>query len=137
MSTAAGRVDRPRRLLVTGSRDWDDTASIEEALALAWARWGQPASAVLVTGGCPTGADRIAEDWWTAQGLQVERHPADWKKHGRAAGPIRNHVMVTLGADLCLAFIKGNSAGASGCAAMAETAGLPVRRIVAPGEDAS
>jgi hypothetical protein len=113
-----------RRLLVTGSRSWNDWDAIRSVLA---ARYSP--DTVLVTGACPQGADAIAEAVWRRFGGDVERHPAQWSKHGRAAGPRRNKAMVELGADECLAFIRDDSAGATGCAAMAESAGIPTRRI--------
>ena len=113
------------RILITGSRDWDDDAAIWEALALTDAReWH-----TLVSGACPTGADRIAEHVAETFRWTVERHPADWSR-GRGAGPERNAHMVSLGADLCLAFIKNNSRGASGTADMAEAAGIPTVRHI-------
>jgi hypothetical protein len=39
---------------------------------------------------------------------------------------MRNQHMVSLGADLCLAFIANNSPGATGCMKMAHRAGIPV-----------
>jgi len=61
---------------------------------------------------------------------QAEVHRADWKKYGRAAGPIRNKQMVELGADLCLAFPdhpKGHgSRGTWNCVKLAQQAGIPV-----------
>jgi hypothetical protein len=117
-----------RRILVTGSRTWCDEAAIHTALRA----HGRPGD-TLVTGGCPRGADAIAERVW--RGLDghrpIERHEASWQTHGRAAGPIRNRQMVqTLSADIdiVLAFIAGGSRGASQCARAGEQAGLTVIR---------
>jgi hypothetical protein len=124
---------RPYRVLVTGSRDWEDVDLLRHQLTLAWLQ--HPGPFVVVHGGCPTGADDLASDL-VANMLEAEMgdvseeaHPADWKQHGRAAGPIRNQHMVNLGADLVLAFIRNGSRGASGCAALAEAAGIHVRRF--------
>jgi hypothetical protein len=105
-----------KRVLVTGSRDWADRVVIRQALADAWA-WYSPA--VLVSGACPTGADALAEECWSHWGGEVERHPADWARHSTRAGPLRNREMVALGADLCLAFIRNGSRGATHCAELA------------------
>jgi hypothetical protein len=112
-----------RRVLVTGSRDWTDTTTIAAVLR----RWRTP-GAVLVHGGA-RGADRIAAAIWRAWGLPTEQHRADWDRHGNAAGYIRNQHMVTAGATVCLAFILDNSRGATHCAQIAETAGIPTHRI--------
>jgi hypothetical protein len=118
----------PHRILITGSREWTDRDTISQALADLWREWGQPTDAILVHGACPSGADLIAHEIWTARGYPVETHPADWKAYGRAAGPKRNKDMVVLGADMCLAFVRGGSRGAAGCVRLAEKAGIPVRR---------
>jgi len=113
------------RVLVTGSRTWDDVWVIREALENAARLYGD---FILVSGACPTGADRIAENiWYELAGVdRVEQHPADWERYGNRAGFLRNEEMVNLGADLCLAFVKNNSRGALMTINMAEKAGIPV-----------
>lgn len=121
------------RLLVTGSRNWADRDVIDDAL---W-DWlidhgytaktvSQMPAPVLVVGACPSGADKIAEDLWRERGFPVERHVADWRRHGRSAGPKRNAAMVASGVDACLAFPLGESRGTRGCMEMARQAGVPV-----------
>lgn len=114
------------RLLVTGSRDWTDRAAIERELTRYYQR-----GVTIVHGDCPTGADAIADHAAVEWGWEVERHPADWNTHGKAAGFIRNKAMVGLGADLCLAFIKNGSRGATMTADLAEKAGIRTLRFTA------
>ena len=120
----------PRRVLVTGSRAWSDEAVIADTLS----EQRRDGTAVLVSGACPRGADAIAERLWAGWGGPVERHPADWAS-GWDAGMRRNAAMVASGADVCLAFIRDRSPGASHTARLAERAGIPVRRYTHPQED--
>ncbi|MGW7597293.1 SLOG family protein [Streptomyces antimycoticus] len=125
---------RPYRVLVTGSRDWEKHALLYTALndALDEAnKLGRPM--VVVHGACPRGADEIAHNWAQAaiqmgDHVTEESHPANWRINGKRAGFIRNAHMVNLGADLCLAFIRNGSRGASHTATLAEQAGIPTRR---------
>jgi len=140
------------RILVTGSRLWDDwrvvVAALDEA-APGWAR-----DVVVVHGRCDprrpgTGqmipwaeaeklpaaeqwklasADWLADRWAVLHGAMPERHAADWGRYGKPAGFRRNAEMVNRGADVCLCFVKDNSRGATHCANLAEKAGIPVRR---------
>lgn len=132
------------RLLITGSRDWDDKPGLQKALLNWWLDNERPTNPVLVSGGCPTGADLMCEEVWATQGWPVEVHKADWDhcdpeicdpKHRRIrngksycprAGFTRNRDMVNLGADACIAFIKDDSKGASMTAQLAIQAGIPV-----------
>lgn len=134
-----------KRLLVTGSRDWDDVQRLREELEeAAWAlsfpdddvQEPTGPGPILVSGACPSGADRLAEEFWEEMGLPIERHPANWFGWGKAAGPIRNQEMVDLGADLCVAFRKNNSRGTTHCANAAQLAGIPVWWVTEGEEDA-
>lgn len=117
-----------KRILVTGSRDWRDGGPIYDAIL---EEAGPEDEAVVVHGACPTGVDYIAGDAARLfDGMTEERHPADWNKHGKSAGFRRNAKMVELEADVCLAFIRNDSRGATHTADLAEKAGIPVRRFI-------
>lgn len=109
-----------RRILVTGSRTWDDWETIVAALEKLWSP-----DAVLVHGNA-RGADRLAAAYWISrEGIPPEKHDAKWNEFGRAAGPIRNKHMVSLGADICVAFLRNNSVGTTDCLNQARAAGIP------------
>lgn len=121
------------RILVTGSRTWGDATTIHQALQVvadAAIRENVPMVTV-VHGACPNGADELADQWvrWYRGDTLVlaERHPALWRQHGKRAGMVRNELMVSLGADLCLAFIRDDSPGATHCLELALEAGMPAR----------
>lgn len=114
-----------KRVLVTGSRNWQDRNIVFAALQ---EHLGGEMEAVLVHGDCPSGADHHAQVWADLQpGITAERHPADWNAHGKAAGPIRNQQMVDLGADVVLAFPHPDSRGTTHCVEAARRAGLRVK----------
>lgn len=116
------------RILITGSRTWDNTAVIAKAMADAIVDAGASQDeTIIVHGACPRGADNIADILAQSWEANIETHAADWDTHGKAAGFIRNAEMVNLGADICLAFIKDNSKGASHTLDLATRAGIPVQ----------
>ena len=120
------------RLLITGSRNHQWTAYDSQALRIAIQDIFDKTqkNPVIVHGGA-TGADTdAARNGQRLFNLRTEVHRADWKKYGKAAGPIRNKQMVELGADLCLAFPdhpKGEgSRGTWNCVDLAQQARIPV-----------
>lgn len=72
------------------------------------------------------GGDQIGAGIARAWGMVVETHVADWERHGRKAGPMRNAAMVALGAWVCVGLPKGPSPGTRHCMALADRAGIPV-----------
>jgi hypothetical protein len=113
------------RILITGSRDWKDRVVIANAIRQAWIDADKPYRVTIVHGGA-RGADYIAGEFGKRMRFDVEVHEADWSA-GKRAGYIRNQKMVDLGADICLAFIRNESKGATMCAKLAEDAGIPVK----------
>ena len=121
-----------RRVIVTGSRNYADAEKVHAALY--WELEQTTGTLTVVHGGCPTGADAIAEQWVRVAalaGLPVRRieYKADWDRLGKSAGPIRNARMVSDGADVVLAFPLGQSRGTRNTMKLAATAGIPVRSV--------
>ena len=122
------------RALVTGSRDWtgwEILAALNDVRATAEAEGRE---LVVVHGACPTGADAFADTWIRTTGVLFERWPAHWRPNGiynPQAGILRNAKMVGLGADVCLAFIRNGSRGATHCAGLSEAAGIQTVRYTA------
>lgn len=117
------------RILVCGGRDFEDRSAVAIAL-----REFRPVNvvtdvsdAVIIVGGAP-GADTLAEEWADVWGVRKRVFLADWKKHGKAAGPIRNQRMIDEGKpDLVIAFKGGR--GTADMVSRAKKAGIPVREI--------
>ena len=83
-----------------GDRNYSDASTILEALS------EFSSDRVLIHGDC-RGADRLGAAIGLRLGMKVKAYPADWKTHGRAAGPIRNREMLRKGRPtVVLAFHK-------------------------------
>lgn len=110
-------------LLVTGSRNYSDETTMREQLRSAYRTFGP---LTLVHGGC-RGADLMAAEIWSSGGLETICVPADWDRHGKGAGPIRNQAMIDQYRPVvCLAFPVGDSKGTQDCVSRARKAGVPV-----------
>ncbi|MBO0676900.1 DUF2493 domain-containing protein [Mycolicibacterium sp. S2-37] len=120
------------RVLITGSRDLTDYDAVATLLDEYLTRAILAGDTLTVVHGKARGADSHASTWCWAHGpghpgvIIEEAHPADWDTHGKAAGIMRNDKMVKLGADVCLAFPRGESRGTRDCIRRAECAGIPV-----------
>lgn len=98
-----GARNSPFRVLVCGGRDFSDSAFIYSTLGKLRTEMGP----LLIIHGAATGADTLASCW--AKDFAQERaFPADWKRHGRAAGAIRNKQMLDEAKpELVIAFAGG------------------------------
>ena len=111
------------RLLVSGSREWDQEHVLQMMIAQFWVRYGD--DLIVVHGDCPRGADRMAREFCERHGIKQEKYPADWNRHGKAAGHIRNKVMVDTKPDFAVFFIRGESRGTKNCLEHVKKAGIP------------
>jgi len=85
------------KVLVCGSRDWLDYRILNETLDKVLEKCQKKdQTLIIVHGACPRGADSMADEWATANKIQVRRYPAEWKKFGLYAGPKRNKEMFEL-----------------------------------------
>lgn len=89
------------KVLVCGDRSWTNTRLILECMKALYYEMGYD---TLIEGEA-RGADKIAANCAHYLGMAVLDFPADWEKFGKAAGPIRNQRMLTVGKpDLVVAF---------------------------------
>ena len=77
--------DPVRRVLITGSRDWQDQRAVWDALNEQLTEAQMVGEGICVVHGNATGADTWAHDWVIALGDHrraiVEPYPADWNRH--------------------------------------------------------
>ena len=108
------------RVIIAGSRSIVRPEPVIEAVRLSGF-----AITEVVSGACPHGVDAQGE-WLAHQiGLPVTRFPADWKSHGKRAGPLRNAEMARY-AQALVAVWDGRSRGTADMIRQAHALGLSV-----------
>ena len=118
------------KIVIAGCRDYDNYGEAEPRLAAVLAELAPDGDVTVISGGC-RGADKIGERYAREHGLEVIAFPADWKKHGRAAGPIRNAQMAKE-ADAAVCFWDGKSRGTKSMLECVAKAGKVFRVIDIP-----
>lgn len=128
------------RVIVSGSRTWQDRSRIATRLAeldLPLLKGADPPTIVVgydPEKKRPKGVDEIAYQEAQKLGLLVEPHPAHWEDEGKGAGFARNKRMAKTGAALCVAFWDGRSHGTLDMIVQAVTHHIPVD-VVMKGEN--
>lgn len=113
------------RVLVCGSRTWSNSTPIDvvlEGYLHAARAWNE--TLTIIEGGAQ-GADDRAASYARLEVVDTEheQYPADWAKHGKAAGPIRNQQMLDEGKpDVVWAFVDKPLSESRGTADMVRRA---------------
>lgn len=112
------------KILVCGGRAFSNRAALFKALAAVHARKG----ITCVIHGAAPGADSLAGEWASRNGIPQQVFRADWKLYGKSAGPIRNRQMLCDGKpDGVVAFPGGR--GTANMVKQATEAGLKVWEV--------
>lgn len=113
------------RVLVTGDRDWKDRLLIKQHLTKL------PPNTVIIEGGA-RGADSLANSVAKELGFDRTTYHANWTRHHKAGGPIRNKRMLTeSNPDRVLAFHDNieKSKGTKDMIKISKKAGKPVKLV--------
>lgn len=115
------------RVLICGGRTYCDQTFFTKTLDAIQKDKGP---ITLIIQGGAKGADYLAHLYACRRGIREEVYNADWRTWKKAAGPIRNAVMLKEGKpDLVVAFPGGN--GTADMVKKANKAGVPVKQFFA------
>ena len=113
------------KLIVAGSRHFDEDEVYAEIVK--W-RLKNIYLTEIVSGGC-RGVDKAGEGYADFYSLPMKQFLAEWDKHGKAAGPIRNKQMAKY-ADGLLLIWNGKSRGSASMKREMEQLKKPVYEII-------
>ena len=116
-------------LIIAGERDFDDYALLCKSLDHLLKNTDK--STITVFSGQAKGADYLGERWAKSKNprILIRQFPADWDKHGKKAGILRNQEMLDAGASHLVAFWDKSSRGTKDMIDRATKAGIVVRVV--------
>jgi len=117
------------KLIVAGSRSITDREMVFSKLDQITEHYlaNHPEEIEVVSGGA-RGVDELGEQWAKARGFRLTVFPAQWAKHGKRAGYLRNEQMAEYATHL-VAFWDGQSRGTKHMIDIARRRGLQVRIV--------
>ncbi len=116
-------------MIIAGSRTFPRERCMTHLRDIFEAR---PLPSVIVSG-CAAGPDSFGIEWAEQRGLHVVRFPADWKKHGKRAGILRNVLMAEYAKERAgelMAFWDGESRGTAHMIEACERIGVPTAILI-------
>jgi len=97
------------KIAIIGSRTFFDYKNLVEMENFIFSKIDVDEVDVVVSGGA-RGADTLGRLWAEAHDIKMVEYHADWDRYGRAAGHIRNKLIID-DADIVFAFWDGKSSG--------------------------
>ena len=110
------------RIAIIGSRNFDNYKLVIETLK------PYKSKISLIVSGAAKGADSLGEKWAIENNIQTLIFPADWDKHGKRAGFIRNEDIIK-NCDGVVAFWDGESRGTAHSLSLAEKYNKPTKIV--------
>jgi len=110
------------KLAIIGSRTFNNYELLQETLE------PYKPKLTLVVSGAARGADKLGEYWARENKIETLIFPADWDKHGKKAGFIRNEDIIK-NCDCCIAFWDGESKGTKHSISLCEKYNKPVKIV--------
>lgn len=115
------------KVCVTGGRKYSDDAHVNSVLDAIHKR----TPITLLIHGKSFGADMLAQRWARKNGVREQGFQAEWSRLGKAAGPVRNRVMLHESKPDVLVAFPGRD-GTANCVGQAHVLGIDVIDAVAP-----
>ncbi len=113
------------KFIVTGTRSLQQPNTVESILAQ-YLTQHNPEDVLLIHGGCRC-VDLTAKNYAERLWVRTQEYKPDWNKYGKAAGPIRNRLMLEENMDaVVLAFPSSSSKGTINCINQAKKMGMIV-----------
>jgi hypothetical protein len=110
------------KVIIAGGRDFNDY----KLLCKVCDHMLQNQTEIEIVSGKAKGADALGERYAKERGYPIKPFPANWKKFGNMAGPIRNEQMAVYG-DALIAFWDGESSGTRNMISCAHEYGLKLK----------
>jgi len=109
-------------LAIVGSRYFTDYTFFCERLEHYIGKYGKPTE---IVSGAAKGADELAKHYAEEHEIPYRDFPADWKRYGLKAGPMRNNLIVDAAEEM-IAFPLSGSKGTWDSIGKAKAKGIPV-----------
>jgi hypothetical protein len=112
------------KIIIAGSRNFNDYNLLKTSCDKLLTQFTN----IEIVSGTARGADKLGERYAGEKGYDIKQFPANWDKHGKSAGYIRNDEMAQY-ADMLIAFWDGTSKGTKHMIDLANKRGIKVEIV--------